>query len=99
MTKPHEETWKLDEVIVMHNRLDGQKEAREVLGHAAPDMARALVAVLVPFHRRDRDAIADRELHTRECWDGIYAYLRTDGCPDSRCAAIRAALTKAGVLP
>lgn len=46
MKKLWEEEWAPEEVIVMHNRHDGQKEAREYLGHAAPDMARALLAVL-----------------------------------------------------
>lgn len=53
MTRPHEETWISEEVIVMHNRHDGQKDAREVLGAAAPEMARALVAMLSEFPRSD----------------------------------------------
>lgn len=60
MKKPHEETWTVDGCIIMHRREDGQKAAREVLAHAAPDMARAL-------------QYADDALHTQGYTDSSVA--------------------------
>lgn len=49
MTKLHEEEWGTEEVIILHRRDDGKKREREILGHAAPDMARALRFMLDAF--------------------------------------------------
>jgi hypothetical protein len=87
MTKPHEEAWGDDyEVTVVGPKLERHEDvAREALARAAPDMARALLAVL---ERR-----SDGTMHLR---DGCSAS-RMETCDDARCHAVRAALAKAGV--
>ena len=73
---------------------DAIRDERAKFIEAAPDMARALLGTLCPGHRRGSDG---NELHTPQCWDGIYAYLLTEGCGDDGCKATLAALRKAGV--
>lgn len=52
------ERWSPGDVIVLYQE-DGQKDAREVLAHAAPDMARALMKFREAY--LSQDSVEDME--------------------------------------
>lgn len=97
MTKPHEQEWTMDRHLIVNEygkgicRMQGSAATAEAeaLILAAPDMARALLALL-PEEGMARN-------HTREClkWRTDGAYI-TECLPG--CILAMSALRKAGVL-
>lgn len=101
MTKPHEETWEVDgdgdvrrvnrkgkrTSLVWLKAASGSLEAN-VLGAAAPDMARALIE-----HVRYCDLCDGTGTISEKTGEDAF---KDTPCPD--CAADRAAIAKAGVL-
>lgn len=92
--KPHEETWEVftsgvlvsvQDAATKHLRANvNYKADRAALVAAAPEMARALLSLLT----RDGGHLPSCPAPNRE----------RSHCTDPKCAAIRAVLTKAGVL-
>lgn len=84
------------QIGVVTQEAPGGADAWARMFQASSKMVRTLQNEL----RRDRRPQNGlEELHTKACWEAIYAYLPSEGCARADCKEIRSILISIGALP